>query len=517
MASDDPNAAGAQSRRPRTPPTLDLKAQELKSEPVAGTVADSATSASAPESAGRAAPVDSPAPATTGGAATKSDGKPAAETKATDTKATSTKAPEAKPADTRASVPPTGTAAPKDAPKDDAPKDTAKAAVKDDSKAEAKTGAAAAAPPAAPKGRSGAGTVLAALVLGLLGGAGAGGGLAYYLIHHQPPAPTVDLGPLTARMAALEARPGADPQRLAALAGRLDQIDARLATADTALAALKAAPTAAGAAGPDLTPQMDALKSAVGKAEAALGALDARVTALKGAEEALQAGQESLKTAVAAATVAAQQAQGLGPRIDLMGARIDEARKEALNAADAAAATNRAAASLVVLGSLKAALETGRPFAPELAAAQALLGPRAAALEPFAGQAEGGFPTLAKLADTLAATGNASLDALTPVPEAAPADASLMTRFLSSAQTLVKIRPADGPDVDAARTTLGRAVVAVRTGDLAGALTLLRQMPPAVSAKLAPIVAQMDLRLRALDAAAALYQQSLASISGKAP
>ncbi|MGR7997678.1 hypothetical protein [Xanthobacter sp. ZOL 2024] len=512
MASDDPNAAGAQSRRPRTPPTLDLKAQELKSEPVAGTVADSATSTSAPESAGRAAPVDSPAPATTGGAATKSEGKPAAETKATDTKATSTKAPEAKPADTRASVPPTGTAAPKDA-----PKDTAKAAVKDDSKAEAKTGAAAAAPPAAPKGRSGAGTVLAALVLGLLGGAGAGGGLAYSLIHHQPPAPTVDLGPLTARMAALEGRPGADPQRLAALAGRLDQIDARLATADSALAALKDASAPPAASGPDLTPQMDALKSAVGKAETALGALDARVTALKGAEEALQAGQESLKTAVAAATVAAQQAQGLGPRIDLMGARIDEARKEALNAADAAAATNRAAASLVVLGSLKAALETGRPFAPELAAAQALLGPRAAALEPFAGQAEGGFPTLAKLADTLAATGNASLDALTPAPEAAPADASLMTRFLSSAQTLVKIRPADGPDVDAARTTLGRAVVAVRTGDLAGALSLLRQMPPAVSAKLAPIVAQMDLRLRALDAAAALYQQSLASISGKAP
>lgn len=531
MASNDPNAAGAPSRRPRTPPTLDLKAQELKSEPVAGAnpssepAKDSAPKAPEPgaatpaepkAAAQPAAPASSaplktePSPAASSPAASKPDanGKPGTEGKAappakpTEAKPAETKTEDAKPAGAKVGA--------------DAKPATGASSVPPSGKADAKAG------PAPQKSRSGAGTVAAALVLALLAGGGAGGGLAYYLIHHQPAAPTVDLAPLTQRLAALEARPAADPKAFTALAGRVEKLEASLAQASGALAALKAAPAATpAAAGPDLAPQLDALKSALAKAETttqtALGTLDARVTALKGAEETLQAGQESLKAAVAAATVAAQQAQGLGPRIDLMGARIDEARKEALKAADAAAATNRAAASLVVLGSLKAAVETGRPFAPELAAAQALLGPQAAALEPFAKQAAAGFPTLAKLADTLAATGNGALDALTPVPEAAPADASLVTRFLSSAQSLVKIRPADGPDVEAARSALDRAVLAVRTGDIATAASLLRQMPPAVAAKVAPVAEQLEARLRAVQATATLYQQSLAAISGKAP
>ncbi|MDQ0506979.1 COG4223 family protein [Xanthobacter agilis] len=488
MASDNPTAAGGSSRRPRTPPTLDLKAEEVRSAPDSTPDAGAAPAADSPAAAGAS---EAGVPITDGSAS----------------EAAVSSAPEASASSA-----------------DDAAPEVALTAGEQgagEQGAESPSTATATPPsPAAPR-RGGAGTVIAALVLGALAGGGAGGGVLYYAMQHAPQPAPVGLSPLTARLSVLEARPVADPAALAALRQSLGQADARFAALDSALAALKAAPASAGAGAAATAPNVDALKAALAKTEAAVADVASRVDVLKTSQDTLKSAQDGLQASVAAANAAAQQAQGqaqqLGPRLDGLTAHIDAVRKEAIDAASAAAAINRGAAAVLVLGTLKQSIDAGRPYGPELEAARALLGPRAAPLEPFAALAQTGFPPLPKLADQLAVAGDAAIDGLTPAPEAPAADASLMTRFLASAQSLVKVRPADGMDPDSLRGVLKRAVADVQAGNLDTAQATLKQLPAPVQQKLAAVVGEIDARRRAAEAAATLYQQALAAISGKAP
>lgn len=497
MASDNPTAAGGSSRRPRTPPTLDLKAEEVRTE-----------AASEPATP---APAEGAESSISGDAATSDTSPP---NPAAPDAGTGTVDVAEAPAVADATTSESGGIAPESA---------ASAATPEPAATEA-------APPQAPR-RGGAGTVFAALVLGALAGAAAGGGAFYYLAQQAPKAAPVDLGPLNVRLAALEARPVADPAAVTALRQAMGQADARFTALDSALSELKAAPASA----PATAPNLDAVKAALAKTESAVADVAARVASLKTAQDGLKSGQDTLKTgqdalksaqdglqtALSSAASAAQQAQGqvqqLSPRMDSLSAHIEAVRKEAADAAGAAAAINRGAASVLVLGTLKQSIDAGRPFAPELDAARSLLGPRAAPLEPFAAMAQAGFPPLPKLADQLAAAGDAAVDGLTPAPEAPPADSSLVTRFLASAQSLVKVRPADGVDPDSLRGIVRRAVGDVRAGDLDSALATLKQLPPPVQQKLAGVVGELDARRRAAEAAATLYQQALAAITGKVP
>ena len=488
MASDNPTAGGS-SRRSRTPPTLDLKAEEVRADTPSEAVAE--TPADGESVAAEAVPAGV---------------EPAAKEPSGDTTSVADAAPAEVSADNVKAEAPEGDDAPQAKP--DASESADKPAAQEPQPQ-----------PEAPR-RGGAGTVFAALVLGALAGGAAGGGVFHYLMQNAPRPAAVDLSPLTARIAALEARPAADPEALASLRQSLSRADARFTALDSALAAVKAAPASSSAVATP-APNVDALKAALGKTEAAVADVSGRVTALKASQDNLKTAQDTLQSAVAAATSTAQQAQGqaqgLAPRIEGINTRIDTVRKEAADAANAAASVNRGAASVLVLGTLKQSVDAGRPFTQELEAARALLGPRAAPLEPFASMAQTGFPPLPQLADQLLAAGNAAIDGLTPAPEAPAADASLVTRFLASAQSLVKVRPADGIDPDSLRGLLNRAVAAVRMGDIESALATLKQLPQPVQQKLAPVVAELDARRRAAEAAATLYQQALAAISGKAP
>lgn len=497
MASDNPTAAGGSSRRSRTPPTLDLKAEEVRTD------TGSEPTASAPAS----------------GESTAVEGAKDTVTPPDDT-AAKTSAPETPTSEASASGEPVAESTPTEARNPDAATADQPADAATGSDALPQPEAASEAPVAQPR-RGGAGTVIAALLLGAVAGGAAGGGVLYYAMQHAPQPVTVDLSPLNARIATLEARPVADPAALAAVRQSLSRADARFTALDSALASLKAAPAATAPATAAPAPNVDALKASLSKTETALAEVTSRVSALKSSQDSLKAAQEGLQSAVASASSAAQQAQGaaqgLAPRIDGLNTRIDTVRKEAADAATAAAAINRGAAAVLVLGTLKQSVDAGRPFAPELEAARALLGPRAAPLEPFANMAQGGFPPLPKLAEQLLSAGNAAIDGLTPTPEAPPPDASLVTRFLSSAQSLVKVRPADSLDPESLRGVLNRAVAAVRMGDIESALATLKQLPPPVQQKLTAVVAELDARRRAGEAATSLYQQALAAISGKAP
>ncbi|MFS8037839.1 COG4223 family protein [Xanthobacter sp. AM11] len=509
MASEDPKAEGLASRPSRTPPTLDLKAEDI-TPPAAG---EPPAQAPAPADADGAAPADAPA---------------------VDASTDDTSTADAPPAPA--------------APESPAPQQSAEQA------AEAEL-AAAAVPPAPPPARSGAGLVIAALLAGVIGGGAAAGGLWYGLplwlppapaVAPAPPPPPVDLSPLERRIAALEARPVADPQAVSALAARLDRSEAALKGLEGAVAALKAAPVPAApvpVAPAPVVPVAPVPVAPVPPAPVAAvpAALARSVEELKtGAEatrealasakreiEALRTAQAGLQGALAAATAGAQQVQtqlqaqvnaqiqALGPRIDAVGPRLDALKKQIEEAAAAATAFNRAAAGLVVLGSFRDAVASGRPFPAELAAARVALGPAAGALDPFASAAAQGYAPPVALASRLAAAGAKAVGALAPPP--APEGETLVNRLLASAESLVKVRPATGPGAVDVPALIDRAVAQVKAGQLEEALATLKPLPQPVAAQLAIVTAEIEARVAALRTASALYQQSLAAISGKVP
>lgn len=530
-ASDDPKAENFSSRTPRIPPTLDLKAQEVASAP-------------APAGSGAKAPVPGQAPSSTADAPSSAAGEKSAE-----------------------QVAETEVRQEADAKVEAIAEAKAQAAAEAATEAAAEAPAAHQPPPETPR-KGGGGTVFAALIAGLIGGGAAAGGLWYALPILYPPAPVaapqVDLSPLQSRIAALEARPAVDPRAIAALSERLDRDEAALKAVQDALAGLKAAPAAPSSATPSAAPaapaippalvkSVDDLKTATEQAREALAGLRRDVDALKG-------GEGTLRTAVAAATTGAREAnakaealapkvdalapqvqaligatqslgpqlqalatqtQALGPQVqglekqaEAIGPRFDALKKQIEDASAAATQFNRTASSLVVVAAFRDAVVSGRPFAAELAAARATLGANAGQLDAFAGAAEKGFAPAAALAARLAQEGAAALGASAPAP--ADASASLMDRLMSSAENLVKVRPATGPGSVDSEGLIGTAVTQVRAGQLDEALKTLKQLPESVQQRLA-VMRDIEARAAAVKAAGTLFQQQLAAISGKVP
>ena len=531
-ASDDPKAENFSSRTPRIPPTLDLKAQEVASAP-------------APAGSGAKAPVPGQAPSSITDAPSGAAGEKSAE-----------------------QVAETEVRQEADAKVEAIAEAKAQAAAEAHAAAESANEAAAEPPathqpPETPR-KGGGGTVFAALIAGLIGGGAAAGGLWYALPILYPPAPVaapqVDLSPLQSRIAALEARPAVDPRAIAALSERLDRDEAALKAVQDALAGLRAAPAAPSSAAPAapaippaLVKSVDDLKTATEQAREALAGLRRDVDALKG-------GEGTLRTAVAAAATGAREAnakaealapkvdalapqvqaligatqslgpqlqalatqtQALGPQVqglekqaEAIGPRFDALKKQIDDTSAAATQFNRTASSLVVVAAFRDAVVSGRPFAAELAAARATLGANAGQLDAFAGAAEKGFAPAAALAARLAQEGAAALGASAPAP--ADASASLMDRLMSSAENLVKVRPATGPGSVDSEGLIGTAVTQVRAGQLDEALKTLKQLPESVQQRLA-VMRDIEARAAAVKAAGTLFQQQLAAISGKVP
>ncbi|MDI4658243.1 hypothetical protein [Xanthobacter autotrophicus] len=574
MASDDPKAEGFASRPSRTPPTLDLKAEEVATASGAtGPAAAQDPGAKSIPAQGAGAPQPGTDPKAAGDDTKPGDAKPGearpvearpAPSMPVEPKPAGAQPAETKPADTRpvdtkpavtsaSSAPATGPklsdAKPSDAkPSDAKPADAkpagskpaeAAASAPGESAAPANAGAAKATAPVPPApARSGGGAVFAGLIAGLIGGGAVAGGLWYALPQFFPPpapvvepAPVVNLTPLQTRIAALEARPAFDPRAIAALSERLERSEATLKSLDATVAALKSAPAPAGAAAqvqapapavpPTLLKTVDDLKASSDATRDALAAARRDIEALRTVES-------NLHTAVAAATAGAQQAgaqaqaqvqalaQSLTPKVEAVGPRLDALKAQIEEATAAATAFNRAAAGLVVLSTFRDAVVSGRPFAAELGAARTTLGPAAGQLDPFAAAAAEGYAAPAKLAATLAQQGAAAIAAERPAPAPAESSASLVDRLLASAESLVKVRPVSGPGSVDLEGLIATAVGQVKAGQLDDALITLKKLPDPVQARLA-VIREIEARTAAVRVAGTLYQQQLAAISRKVP
>ncbi|MGE4372675.1 MAG: hypothetical protein AB7E29_07185 [Xanthobacter sp.] len=553
MASQDPNAQGFSSRKGRKPPTLELKAEEVR-------VEEQTKPAGAPDTAATSPATDEAVPV-------QADSKDAPSPPATTDNATSAREDEQSASDrTQAEDAQNASGAPADIPAEDTP--PASAASEEPPRTET--------PRDEPPRRSsslGAGGFIAALIAGALAGGAAGGGVVYYMAAQGSfTQPATDLTPLTQRLSALEERPVVTPQALANMEAQIKAAQTRLADLSGTVDTLEARPEGATqSALPEdaaqlltqLRQQDEDLQAAfrqigveigrIGADQKKLGAqLDTQATqtrqalqqATTAASTAREAAQQMAALAPRVDSIAqdagkavqlAQQTETLAPRIEVLDSSLTEMRKAAealgpriatLSAriADERRQTDaqiaetdsfsRSAATMVVMADLQNAVRAGRPFAPELKAARTLLGPLASVLDPLSAAADKGFTPRAALAEQLEKAGAEAFAALKPVPQKAE-DGSLVSRFLSSAESLVTIRPAGGPDMAGAQGALARAVVMVRVGELNNALSELRQLPPQVSEKLTAITAEIEARRQAVQLASSLYRNALAAISGK--
>lgn len=126
----------------------------------------------------------------------------------------------------------------------------------------------------------------------------------------------------------------------------------------------------------------------------------------------------------------------------------------------------------IVASALKAAVERGSPFEPELEtlAAVAPQAPGLAELRPYA---EKGIATRAEIVAETDAAAAAIIAAARPPSE----DAGYFERLLSSAESLVTVRPIGAVEGPGVPETVARMEVALKAGDLAKAIAEFDTLP----------------------------------------
>ncbi len=326
--------------------------------------------------------------------------------------------------------------------------------------------------------RSGVGGFLG-LLLGGVAAAIIGFAAARYVVPDGWPFPGVE--PKVDPLVAIVEAQGAD---MADLASRVGALEADTAAQD-ALSAMRA----------DLSALQTGLSTRFDELSGRLDDIEARLDAVeKLAPEGSQA----------AAAAAAAYDRELTALREMFEAKLSDLEAQQADAsvleADAAEAA-RQAAGRATLAQVTAALDNGQPFASALSELTAATG--IAVPENLSAVAETGVPTLAALQEAFPPAARAALNAAIKAA-VEEGKMSRMTAFLRTQLGARSLEPREGNDPDA---ILSRAEAALKTGDIAAALTEIEAMPEAAAPALADWVRQAQTRQAALDASAALARQ----------
>ncbi|MER8572180.1 mitofilin family membrane protein [Mesorhizobium sp. M1338] len=155
-----------------------------------------------------------------------------------------------------------------------------------------------------------------------------------------------------------------------------------------------------------------------------------------------------------------------------------------------AAAGQPKIALAIAASALKAALDRGAPFSAELETFAAISpdAPQLATLRPYA---EKGVPTRAEIASQADAAANDMVGAATPVDESA----GFLQNLLSSAESLVKVRPIGAVEGAGVPEIVARMEAAVKQGDYVKALTEYDTLPQAAKAAGADFAGKLKARV----------------------
>ena len=310
---------------------------------------------------------------------------------------------------------------------------------------------------------------------------------------------------LPARIAALEtqvrdlaAKPApasADPRALAELA-------ARVAKAEQAAAAPRAPQTDQA-----LTDRVAALETAVRPLADVAQRLDGAGAAAREAKSRADAAFEAAQKGAPAQAADRQEIEALAQRVAALEQAAKSADEKIARAATSAGA-DRAGRLAFIAAALRAAVERGVPFAPELAAAKPLIADPAAlgALEPFAAT---GVPRADVLARELSQRSNAILAAAGN----APREGGILDRLQQNAERLVRIRPISETSGDDPATVLARAEAKASHGDIAGAVKDLAQLPEPARAAAQAWIKRAEAQVAALAAARGLAENAVGALA----
>ncbi len=359
-------------------------------------------------------------------------------------------------------------------------------------------------PPAPPSGvpaarRGGAGT---ALIAGLAGGILAllvAAALQYFglLPSAQPaqvarPAPDTaledQLAALENRVAALQAGGGAAAAKpLADLGARVDGLDRELDQVKSDVVALQGTGAAPATAGSADNPDLKALSDKV----AALEQLGANGGADMGAVTSLTQRLATLEAALKAATAAASTNEGRIAGLEKNLQSVEQGVGDLSGKVSAQAGQPKAALAIAVAG-LKAALEQGGPFTAEVETFAAVV-PDAPDLAGLRAVAAAAIASRQELASQAPEVAGAMIDAGQPVPD----DAGLVSRFLASAESLVKVRPVGPVAGNGVPERVSRWLAAIRSGDFAAAVSEYQALPDGAKAAGAAFMDKVQARLKA--------------------
>ncbi|RVC46452.1 phage tail protein [Mesorhizobium sp. M4A.F.Ca.ET.090.04.2.1] len=147
-------------------------------------------------------------------------------------------------------------------------------------------------------------------------------------------------------------------------------------------------------------------------------------------------------------------------------------------------------AMAIAASALKSALDRGAPFAAELETFAAIA-PDAPEIATLRAYAEKGVSTRTDIAAEVDAAANAMVAAATPVDQ----NAGFLQVLMSSAESLVKVRPIGAVEGKGAPETVARMEVAVNQGDYAKALSEYDTLPEAVKSAGADFAGKLKARL----------------------
>ncbi len=313
------------------------------------------------------------------------------------------------------------------------------------------------------------------------------------------------LGFLLARYGVPDGWPTPETDRSAELAAA---VEAQTARADALEAALQDLATRA----PD-TSAVDALGGRVDRLESAQSSISERASAandgVTGAMDSLNAISERLATLEARPIPEAFDADAfdaelkafradLTAAIDTAKSEIADAKAEADQIAEQAAAAAASADRQQALVGLTAALETGEPFQDVLSTLEADgFGPFPDALT---SAASSGVETLQNLRERFAPAARSALDASIRA-NTGDGTSDRILSFLRVQTGARSLEPREGDDPDA---VLSRAEAALRNGDLSAALMEIEALPEAGRDEMVDWVGAATARIAALDAAKAL-------------
>jgi hypothetical protein len=260
--------------------------------------------------------------------------------------------------------------------------------------------------------------------------------------------------------------------RIASLSAAVDQVKADVASLTSAAGNAGAGESAAIAALTDKVGQIEAAVSALGKAGSA------EPVDLAPVNEKLAGLDALVKAAGEAATAQNGRLAALEQSVSQLSGKVE------------AQASQPKIALAIAASALKAALDRGAAFSAELETFAAISpdAPQIAALRPHA---EKGVPSRAEIASEADAAATAMIAAATPVDQ----NAGFLQNLMSSAQSLVKVRPVGAVQGPGAPETVARMEVAVNQGDYAKAMSEYDTLPDAAKAAGSAFAAKLKARL----------------------